>query len=310
MSKFIISGFYDEASSSLEDQLKLIKELGEVYLCPRSIDGKNISTFTLETFKEKAIPFLNQYGIKISTIGSPYGKIVVDDLPAFEFQLKQMANTVEICKEIGCKYIRIFSFFMPKGCEDYSDYHTLVIEKLKRMLELVKGTDIILLHENEKHIYGDEPNRCVKLCKDINDPQFKLIYDPSNYIQCGYDPLEAYELTKEYTLEYHIKDCLDTTKVEVPLGLGKANYDKILKDLVKRNFEGFVTLEPHTLKYALTKKALYILPFMSIFLKGWKETFKYIDDKMGIGAMKKATRKDVFVWQYNNLKKMIEKASK
>lgn len=303
MSKFVISGFYDEAGTSLEKQLQLITQLGEEYLCPRSISGKNISSFTLESFNQEVLPMLNKYGVKISTIGSPYGKVALDNEEAIKGQLANLENTVEICKAIGCKYIRIFSFFPTKG-KSIDSCHNEVVEKLKLFLDKVKGTDIILLHENEKHIYGDEPNRCIKLYKDINHPQFKLIYDASNYIQCGYDPVEAYELTKEYTVEYHIKDCAKT-KVEVPLGMGEGNYQALLQDLHKRGYEGFLTLEPHTAKYALGKIPLYLLPFMGLFLKGWRKTFREIDKYIGVKAFKKVSIKDVFVIQYNNLKKML-----
>lgn len=303
MSKFIISGFYDEVSSSLTTQFGLIKELGEKYICPRTINGKNISSYTLETFNKEVLPELKQNNIEISTMGSPYGKININDEEKFCNQLLKLEETVKICKAIGCKYIRIFSFFMPKG-EDYAKYHKDVIKKLRQMLVKVEGSDIILLHENEKHIYGDEPNRCIALYKELNHPNFKLIYDPSNYIQCGYDPINAYNLTKEYTVEYHIKDCA-ATKVEVPLGMGEAHYSEILSDLDKRGYEGFLTLEPHTAKYAKAKIPLYLLPFMGFALKGWRKTFRFIDKALNKGAFTKVSEREVFVIQYHNLKNML-----
>lgn len=304
MSKFIISGFYDEVSSKLLTQLETIKDLGESYLCPRSINGKNISEYTLEEFNKEVQPLLDKYGIKISTIGSPYGKVALDNEGGINDQLAKFVETVKICVSTGCKYIRIFSFFPPKG-KDIDSCHDEVVLVLRKFLKLIEGTDIVLVHENEKEIYGDAPHRCIKLYKSINHPQFKLCYDASNYIQCGHDPKEAYEQTKEYTIEYHIKDCA-AAKVEVPLGMGEGRYQELLIDLDKRGYEGFVTLEPHTIKYALARIPLFWLPFLGLALKGWRKTFRDIDKKLGYSPFKKVTPKDVFLLQYNNLKKMLE----
>ncbi len=309
MSKFIISGFYDEVSSDLKTQLELIKSLGGKYLCPRSINGKNISTFNVDSFKSEVLPLLNEYGVKISTMGSPYGKVKINDDVAFEAQLANLKNTVEICKEIGCKYIRVFSFFPPAG-DDFNKYHDLVVEKMKKFLETVEGTDIMLLHENEKKIYGDNPNRCVRLYEAIANPKnFGLIYDASNYIQCDYDPVDAYFLTRDYITEFHIKDCYKETKVEVPLGLGQGSYDAILADADKHGFEGFVTLEPHTWKYSLLKRTFYIAPFWLIMMNFIK-TFRYIDKQLNVSLFGKISRKDIFVIQHTNLVELLDKLKK
>ena len=43
-----ISGFYDEVSSDLKVQLELMKKLGERYICPRSVNGRNIADYTAD----------------------------------------------------------------------------------------------------------------------------------------------------------------------------------------------------------------------------------------------------------------------
>jgi sugar phosphate isomerase/epimerase len=160
MSKFIVSGFYDEVTPVWEEQLKLVKELKEEFICPRSVNGKNISDYTLERFKSEVLPLMEKYGVKISTIGSPYGKVGLNDEEGFQAQLNKLSETVKICKEIGCRYIRMFSFFVTS---EYEAAKPEVIKKLKLMLSKVEGSDIILLHENEKGIYGNAPDRCLAL---------------------------------------------------------------------------------------------------------------------------------------------------
>ncbi|MDE7373639.1 MAG: hypothetical protein K2N18_06215 [Clostridia bacterium] len=110
MGKIAISGFYDEINSNLSTQIATIKELGESYLCPRNLDGKNIADFTFEEFKENVYPVLSKEGIKFSSIGSPIGKVGIDDEEGFAKQKKQLAELVKIAQLMECKYIRIFSF--------------------------------------------------------------------------------------------------------------------------------------------------------------------------------------------------------
>ncbi len=87
-----ISGFYDEASSDLRKQCELIKSFGEEYLCPRVVNGRNISTYTAEEFEKEIKPILDEYGIKFSSIGSPIGKIDLYDDEAYAVQLKKYSS--------------------------------------------------------------------------------------------------------------------------------------------------------------------------------------------------------------------------
>lgn len=294
-----ISGFYDEVSSKLDVQLELIKEFGENYLCPRGIDGKNISNYTLKEFESTVKPKLVAAGVKFSSIGSPIGKIKLEDDKAFEEQKAKLAETLKIAKSMDCQYVRVFSFHLPKkGNPD--KYLGQVIDKLKVFVKMAEEAGITLIHENEKNIFGDSPKRCMALVRTIQSDNFKLCYDASNYVQCGYDSKDAYEMTKEYTAYYHIKDCSEY-KVEVPLGMGKCDYAYIINDLKKSGYDGFLTLEPHTIKYVIFRKLLVFLPVVP----SMRKTYRMLDKKLGKSIFQKVTAKEVFVWQYEALKKII-----
>ncbi|MEG1612971.1 MAG: TIM barrel protein [Clostridia bacterium] len=300
-----ISGFTDEVSSDLNCQIELLTELKQRFMCPRTIDGKNIADYTPDEFKAKILPKINAKGIKFSSIGSPIGKIKLYDDKAYDAQLQKLKNLVEIAKMVGCKYIRTFSFFVDKK-GDYNVYFPKVVEKIKGFLKVVEGTNIVLLHENEKKIYGDTPERAIQLCKAVNSEQYKLCFDASNYIQCGCNPWHAYRATKPYTAYYHMKDCIDG--VEVPLGLGQGRIEKIVLDLVASGYDGFLTIEPHTFRYAVMKLPFYLCPPLAMSVKNSLKVFRQIDQKMKIKMFEKVNRKQVYVWQYENMKKLLDKA--
>ena len=303
MSKFTISGFYDEVSSDLSAQIDEIKKLGESYLCPRSVDGKNIADYTAEEFAKYVKPVLDKNEIKFSSIGSPIGKIDIDDEAGFESQKKKLAELVKIAQMMDCKYIRAFSFYY--GDRDPDTIFDKVLEKTKQFVEIVKGSGVKFMHENEKLIYGDVPERVLKLYNAINDEDFVLCFDASNYVQCDVNPQEAFDMLKDLTVYYHIKDCSEF-KVEVPVGTGKGCYDYIFAQLKERNYEGFVTMEPHTWKYAVMKLPVYFIPFMPLIMSNYFKAFRLIDKAMKVSACKRISRKQVFEWQYENLKKLIE----
>ena len=151
-------------------------------------------------------------------------------------------------------------------------------------------------------IYGDTPEKALALYNTLNHPGFALCYDASNYIQCGVDSWEAHRQTKRYTVYYHMKDCAEG--IEVPLGTGEGRIPELLADLNASGYGGFLTLEPHTLQYALLKRAFRLLPFATNTRRG--RVFRQIDREMGVKGLQPVSRAQVFAWQHQNLVSMLE----
>ena len=68
-----------------------------------------------------------------------------------------------------------------------------------------------------------------------------------------------------------------------------------------------MTMEPHTRKYALLKKAFYLCPPLSLIIKNSYRVFKLVDKAMNIKSMQKVSRKEVFIWQYSQLEALMDK---
>ena len=100
--KIIISGFADEIHPDLDVQLKVVKELGMEHICLRAADRKGIADYTVEEFQEKILPRLNAAGVKVSSLGSPIGKIDIDDEEAYAKQLGQLDTLCQICNLLDC----------------------------------------------------------------------------------------------------------------------------------------------------------------------------------------------------------------
>ena len=236
-----ISGFADEISEHTDEQFKALNKLSMNYFEPRCIDGKNISTLTQEEtalLKEK----MNKYGIQVSSIGSPIGKIKLENDFSEHFEL--FKRVVKIAKALGTKYIRVFSFYHNSGDIWTAEERVEVISRLKKMISYAKENDVILLHENEKDIYGDTIERCEDLMKELYCDNFKAVFDPANFVQCKQDTEKAFSVLSPYVEYMHIKDA-DKDGNVVPAGMGIGNVEKILKQLKDKGYNGFLSLEPH-----------------------------------------------------------------
>lgn len=165
MARFLYSAFSDEAADSIDGQIAACKANGVTHMELRGVDGKNISEFTVDeakALKEK----LDANGMKVSSIGSYYGKIEITD--DFEPHFEGFKNTVEVAKILEAKYIRLFSFYFTKG-ESYEEYRQEVMRRVRAMAEYSKERGVLCCHENERGIYGDIPERCLDLHKELGD---------------------------------------------------------------------------------------------------------------------------------------------
>lgn len=236
-----ISGFSDEIAPDIKTQFEVLNKLGIKFFEPRGVDGKNISELNdaeVTALKDS----MSKYGIQVSSIGSPIGKISLAD--DFEAHFEVFKRVVKTAKMLDTKYIRIFSFYNNDG-EWNEDKRAQVITQLKRFIDYAKAEDVVLLHENEKDIYGDTIDRCLDLMKELYCDNFKAVFDPANFVQCDQDTKEAFEKLENYIEYMHIKDAKSADGSVVPSGYGDGNVKFVLDNLFAKGFEGFLSLEPH-----------------------------------------------------------------
>lgn len=241
MSNLILSAFADEYASSFDRQLSALNRLGIGHIEVRHVDQKNVSTLTLEEVKE-AKRKLDGNGIRVSAIGSPLGKIALDqDLSA---HMETARRVFEYANMLGASLVRVFSFYAPEG-KQIVDMRGEVMEALEQMILLARAEGVTLCHENEARIYGNTPERCLEL-SEYFDGELRCVFDMGNYVLEGVRPFpEAYRLLQKHIAYFHIKDALFEGAI-VPAGKGAASIKEIL-DAHRAYADApfFVSLEPH-----------------------------------------------------------------
>ena len=234
---FQFAAFADESATDLAGQIQALKRNGYQHLEIRNIDGKNFTKLTTQEAADIA-NVLADNGLSVRSLGSPIGKIGIDD--DFDAHMELYRHTLELAGVFGADKIRLFSFFMPKDT-DPENYRNKVIDRMGVIAETAAAAGITACHENEKGIYGDVASRCLELLKTF--PQMGGIFDPANFVQCGQDTWEAWQMLKPYIKYMHIKDALADSKV-VPAGHGLGNLHKIVPEYLAQGGYAF-TLEPH-----------------------------------------------------------------
>ena len=240
MAKYILSAFADEVTSVFEDQLKYVNKQGIGYIELRNLDGTNVSSLTIEDAK-KYKAMLDKYGVKVSAIGSPIGKIDITADQTEHFGL--FMHTLDLADIFETKNIRMFSYFYPENT-DCHDYRDAILENLGKMLDEAEKRGINLCHENEARIYGEAPVDCEDIMKHFGG-RMKSVLDMGNFAFCNQKPMEGYERLRDYIEYIHIKDSFYDGTI-VPAGQGKGEIEAILKlynDFTDR--EVILTLEPH-----------------------------------------------------------------
>ena len=247
MAHFIYSAFCDESGEdTIDGQMAACKLNGITHMELRGFGKKvNINNLTVEQAREMKTE-IDKEGMKVSSIGSGYGKINIkeDFGPHFE----AFKNTVEVAKILEAKYIRMFSFYFSDD-DSHEEYRDEVIRRVKAMTDYAVAEGLICCHENEKGIYGDIPERCLDILEAC-EGKLKAVFDPANFVQCGVDTLKAYEMLEDYIEYFHIKDALFENSEVVPAGQGDGNVEEILKRFDKHKKAVVLSLEPHLKVFA------------------------------------------------------------
>ena len=181
-----LTGFADEVSFDLGEQIELLTALGIRHVEFRSAWRTKVLDLTEEQLHE-AKRMLDAAGIALSSVGSDIGKIQITD--PFEEHLERARHAVEVANFFGSPYIRMFSFFIPEG-EDADAYRDEVMRRTRAFVDLAEAGGVTMLHENEKDIFGDIPRRVVDLVTTMDSPNYRAIFDPANYVQCGVRPVD------------------------------------------------------------------------------------------------------------------------
>lgn len=237
-----LSGFGDEIHPDPIVQIAVLQALGASHIEVRGAWDTNVLSLTDEQIDQLA-EILTERSMGVSAIASPIGKVDVG-LPV-EHEIARLQRAISVARALGTRYVRIFSFHRAEGTSAESIRDEVLI-RMRALADVAERSDIVLLHENEKDIYGDTPDRVLDLIESVGSPQLRVAWDSANFVQVGVHPFrDAYPLLAPYIEYVHVKDARSAGGEVTPAGEGDGDLRPTIEALVRAGFAGFASLEPH-----------------------------------------------------------------
>lgn len=144
---------------------------------------------------------------------------------------------------------------LPDGMT-YAEVKQFYIKNFKEMAKEAAALDLQLVWEFEPGFIINEPRSIIEVCKAVNEPNFKLLFDTCHAYNCALglnaiEPdileggvMEFIEMAKGLIGWVHVIDAdgtlnHDNTSEHVPFGKGKINFDEVIPALMEvGEFEG------------------------------------------------------------------------
>ncbi len=240
---FHVSVFADEIASDLREQIRTLREEGIRRLDLRSAWNRGILSWEREEI-DRARRILREEGVSVSAIGSPIGKTRInEDEEAFRASFRRC---LEIASALEAPAVRVFSFYRPEGESSWDPWRAKVVERCGWMSEEAARAGIVLHHENERGIFGETPENCALLHREIDRDSFRCVFDFANFVQAGIPSVrEAYETLESRVVAFHLKDARRGDGVVMPAGEGDGDVAAVLARAAATGRDYPLTIEPH-----------------------------------------------------------------
>lgn len=253
-----MTGFADEASASLDIQIRVTKELGWRDIESRNVQVDDLPAGNIHDISDAAfdrlVAKLETAGVRINCFGSAIANWSKKIDQPFESSLVEIRRAIPRMQKLGTKLIRIMSFAVRDGDDQME---TERFRRLREIQRMFADAGLTALHENCMNYGGMGWPFTLKLLENV--PGLKLVFDTGNPVFSDdrtrpkpypkQSSWEFYEHVRDHIAYLHIKDgyCDPQTGKTVFTFPGEGHGDilRILKDLFTRGYDGGFSIEPH-----------------------------------------------------------------
>jgi sugar phosphate isomerase/epimerase len=237
-----LTGFGDEIDPDPAVQVAVLLALGARHIEVRSAWGVNVVDLEREQVATLA-DTLRGAGMGTSAVASPIGKVRFDT--DGDVEVARLHRAMDVAHALQTRYVRVFSFFL-EG-EIHARARDAVLTRMDALARAARARDIVLLHENEKSIYGDTPQHVLDVVESVGSSALRLAWDSANFVQVGtgrpHD--DGYAMLRPHLEYLQVKDARAVDGEVVPAGKGDGQIAETITALAGDGYAGFVSLEPH-----------------------------------------------------------------
>lgn len=251
-----LTGFADEAATSIDGQIRATKQLGWNHIESRNVNGKNIHDLSDAEFDD-VYRKLSDAGVHINCFGSTianWGKSITDP---FDSSLEEARRAIPRMQRLGTRLIRIMSFAVLEGRGPDDQMEEERFARLRELCRLFADAGIAPVHENCMNYGGMGWTYTLRLIENV--PGLKLVFDTGNPVFTDDRTLpepypkqsawEFYRQVQEHIAYVHIKDGVwlpeeQAARFTFP-GEGDGDVRRIVENLLDNGYDGGFSMEPH-----------------------------------------------------------------
>lgn len=255
----ILTGISDEAANTLEGQIAALKKLGWRYVEMRGVEVLGFPKGNFHEIPEAAFDIalakLSEAGIQVYCFGSTIMNWAkrIDD-PPFDVTLAEVNRCIPRMQKAGAAFVRVMSY---KPKDDESQIPKEVFHRVREVVRKFLDAGIQPVHENCMNYGGMSSSHALQLLQEV--PGLKWAFDPANPIfnpdrsrpkpWPRQDPWEFWTQVRDVTAHIHVKDASwNPAKNDADYrwpGEGEGRVRDILRDALRRGYEGGISIEPH-----------------------------------------------------------------
>jgi len=280
------TGFADEASASLDGQIKVTKELSWQNIESRNVQVEGLIYDIPDEAFERLVEKLKSSGVRINCFGSGianWGKKIDEPVDS---SLAEVRRSIPRMQRLGTKLVRIMSFAVCDG-EDQMEQERF--RRVKMIHRMFADAGLTAVHENCMNYGGMGWPFTLKLLENV--PGLKLVFDTGNPVFSDdhskpkpYPKQSAWEFyshVKEHVAYVHIKDGYWDAKNNKSIftypGEGQGDVRRIVKDLISRGYEGGISIEPHMGKVFHDSSSGHSLNAEQIYIEYGRRMMEMVD---------------------------------
>ncbi len=235
-----LSGFGDEIDADPVVQVAVLQALGASAIEVRSAWGTNVVDLDEDQLAGLHRLF-EERGQTVSAVASPIGKVPVDE--PVEHEVSRLARAIRAAHALGTTNIRIFSFYFDGSAPRTGPRRRPRPDAGARRPGGARGRH--LLHENEKDIYGDVPERVLDVVESVGSSALRLAWDNRTTCSAACAVHRRLGAARAYVDYLQVKDALAADGSVVPAGEGDGELLLTLTALRDAGYAGYASLEPH-----------------------------------------------------------------
>lgn len=202
-----------------------------------------------------------QHGLRIANLGTYAGRRLLE--VGLETELTEMRHAIDQADALGVRSIRV----CPGQGEDPAIIPALV-PFFRESAAYAAKKGVLLGMENHSGSLAGNPEHCMRLVRQVDDPHFGVLYEPANLMACRVDYQEAYRTFRGHVVHCHVKDSrwVQGRYECTMLGQGEVDLAWLVRTLEADRYRGDYALE-----YEIEK----VVP-IDLGLPKWLECFRQI----------------------------------